>query len=321
MIDRVFSKSGWNVNKKKGEGRSPSPDKSQVKDRLDALGLFFGRIADIFHQSLDLRLGDSGHIHLVGEEPHHAYAQEPEQNLPGPDRRHAEGPAIDAGIRRAEDVVADNGAGADTEEHPRQGDRPRNRDKPLLRRRQAGVFAQEVVILHAVSQVPLVLRHPRNDNADGGVEEHAPAGRVDGKRPAAPKLETHVVEYPKAELLGEDDADDAGQEAVSGALTRDPREPANGRQRRPHLEAEGHGEAAQQHQGVTRVRRHQERADDDETDTHAPGQLLHVMRGSRVKIPLVEIAGQNPAGRRHIGRTGGLHGRKGTDRQQANQPR
>ena len=80
-------------------------------------------VVNIVLQGIKFAFDVGRHLQLVSQEPHHDDAQNPPQNLPDPDRRHAVGP----GCRFqwiTEDRVAEHTAGTDGKKVPAQGDDP-----------------------------------------------------------------------------------------------------------------------------------------------------------------------------------------------------
>ncbi len=120
-------------------------------------------IADILNKGNDFCIRHGRHFHFIGQEPHHADAKRPPDDLPGPDGRHAENPGgFVGGI--TENGIADHGAGAYTEKEPGQGDDPGHWFEFLEVRGKATRFLEEVVVFHLVCHIFLVLSKGGNYN-------------------------------------------------------------------------------------------------------------------------------------------------------------
>src|SRR5215204_7646512 len=102
-------------------------------------------------------------FHVIGEKPHHADAEDPSRDLPGPDRGDPEPPAR-GGIGVAKDPVADHRTGADGKDEPEYNQPPGPRyQTPFLLRKRGLLPEEDVKLTLALSIILGEQRHHGGD--------------------------------------------------------------------------------------------------------------------------------------------------------------
>src|SRR5512132_849933 len=135
--------------------RRPRPTLSRFDGRSETRP--HGRVTDVLDQGFHVLLRHCRHLQAISEKPQQGDAEQPEQDLPCPDRRDTEQPRVSARPRLAENPVADHCEGADGEQEPGDRQDPGQRHLLAFDCRQPRMFAQECVKLHAMAALLPVL--------------------------------------------------------------------------------------------------------------------------------------------------------------------